>query len=347
MVLSICAFSFFLFFSDELFRMMGVQSVILEYSLSYIRILSVSLLVLGVSSTATGILQGLGFTKIIMAAGIAGNLLNILLDRLLIFGGLGIPPMGISGAALATVIANSLSAVLLLLYVLYSPQMPVSIQPLRNLAGTVPEYRQVLRLGIPSGLEYALWNVGNVILVSFLNRVDAMAAGIYTLVFSVETVPLLIYMGFANAGLTLVGQQAGANDPRQARRTGMTCLSFSLVICLAVALLFRAFPTQILRCFTDDQAILDISVPHLVFVSWILFPKAVNNVIGLCIRGMGDTRWMLITQIFGTVIMVLGRYLLILHFGLGLSGIFITLLADEGLRGIANLTYFLLKQSAK
>lgn len=340
-VLSLLAFGFFVFFSDELFALMGVQPPILEYSLSYIRILSVSLIFMGISSTATGILQGLGFTRVIMAAGIAGNLLNILLDRVLIFGVPGIPAMGIAGAALATVIANFLSALVLFVYVLRSRRMPVVLRMPRDMGASLRQYRQVLKLGIPSGLEYALWNVGNVILVSFLNRVDAMAAGIYTLVFSVETVPLLIYMGFANAGLTLVGQQTGANNPRQAKRTGLTCLSLSLVICLAVAFLFRAFPRQILLCFTDDVSILDVSVPHLAFVSWILFPKAVNNVIGLCIRGMGDTRWMLYTQVFGSVVMILGGYLLILHFGLGLSGIFITLLADESLRGIANLLRFL------
>ena len=345
-VLSLLAFGFFLFFSDELFALMGVQPPILEFSLSYIRILSVSLIFMGISSTATGILQGLGFTKVIMAAGIAGNLLNILLDRVLIFGVPGIPAMGISGAALATVIANFLSALVLFVYVLRSSRMPVALRMPRDMGASLRQYRQVLKLGIPSGLEYALWNVGNVILVSFLNRVDAMAAGIYTLVFSVETVPLLIYMGFANAGLTLVGQQTGANDPRQAKRTGLTCLTFSLVICLVVAVIFRAFPRQILLCFTDDVSILDVSVPHLVFVSWILFPKAVNNVIGLCIRGMGDTRWMLYTQIFGSAVMILGGYLLILHFGLGLSGIFITLLADEGLRGIANLLRFLWGRSS-
>ena len=296
-VLSAAAFGFFLFFSDELFALMGVQPPILDYSLSYIRILSVSLIFMGISSTATGILQGLGFTKVIMAAGIAGNLLNILLDRVLIFGAAGIPAMGIAGAALATVIANFLSALVLFVYVLRSRKMPVVLRMPRDMGAALGQYRQVLKLGIPSGLEFALWNVGNVVLVSFLNRVDAMAAGIYTLVFSVETVPLLIYMGFANAGLTLVGQQTGANDPRQARRTGLTCLTFSLAVCLVVAVIFRAFPRQILLCFTDDVSILEISVPHLVFVSWILFPKAVNNVIGLCIRGMGDTRWMLYTQV--------------------------------------------------
>ncbi len=341
-LLSIAAFLFFLCCSDGLFRLMGVTSPILEYSTAYIRILSVSLLVLGASATATAIAQGLGYTGIILWAGIAGNLLNIVLDWLLIFGNWGFPALGIRGAALATVIANLLSSLLIILFVLRSPRIPVVIRPLRSPAGQLQQYRKVLALGFPSGLEYALWNLGNVVLVSLLNRQDAMAAGIYTLVFSIETVPLLIYMGFANAGLTLVGQQTGAKDPRQARRTGLTCLLFSVVVCLGVFVLFRAFPRQILSLFTDDAAILEQSVPYLSFVAWILFPKAVNNVMGLCIRGMGDTRWMLMTQIFGTVFMIGAGYSLILAAGLGLTGIFVTLLADEALRSIANLSRFLL-----
>ena len=67
----------------------------------------------------------------------------------------------------------------------------------------------------------------------------------------------------------------------------------------------------------------------------------INNVIGLCIRGMGDTKWMLYTQIFGTVFMILCGYCLILRSPLGLSGIFVTLLFDESIRCILNLFRFL------
>lgn len=341
-LISVCAFVFFFFGSEWLFRMMGVQSPILEYSTAYIRILSFSLLILGASASATAFLQGLGFTKIIMVAGIAGNLLNILLDWLLIFGKLGFPAMGIQGAALATVIANVLSALIILIFVLRSREIPVRITLGGSLREKLRPYRRVLGLGIPSMLEYALWNMGNIVLVSFLNRLDTISAGIYTLVFSVETVPLLIYMGFANAGLTLVGQQTGANSPKQARKTGLLCLGFSLVVCLGIAVVFRSFPRQLLELFTDDLEILEISVPHLVFITWLLFPKAVNNVIGLCIRGMGDTRWMLYTQIVGTFVMIGGGYYLILVSGLGLAGIFVTLLLDESLRSIANLLRFLM-----
>ena len=339
-ILSLLAFLFFLFFSDDLFQIMGVQDQILKYSVSYTRILSLSLLILGASSTATAVLQGLGFTKIIMISGIFGNIANIFLDWVLIFGKLGFPAMGLEGAAIATVIANFLSAPLTILFVLKSPKMPVRPRLFIPLSRGIREYQRVLALGIPSGLEYGLWNVGNLMLVSYLNRLDMLSAGIYTLVFSIETVPLMIYMGFANAGLTLVGQEVGANDPRQAKRAGFLCLFFSLAICLITGCLFRMFPRPILTLFTDDVTILDISVPYLKFIAWILFPKAVNNVIGLCIRGLGDTRWMLYTQIFGTLFMIIGGYLLILRSGLGLLGIFITLLADEALRGIVNLFRF-------
>jgi putative MATE family efflux protein len=339
-LLSAAAFCFFLFGSGWLFRMMGVQSPILEHSTAYIRILSLTLLILGPTATATSVLQGLGFTRVIMLAGITSNLLNILLDWILIFGKLGFPALGISGAAWATVLSNAIAAPVTVLYVLRSPKMPVKLQLLQSPARQLARYRRVLDLGIPSGLEYLLWNAANLVLVSFLNRLDMMSAGIYTLVFSIETVPLLIYMGFANAGLTMVGQNTGARDPRQAQRTGFLCLSFSLAICAVVAVLFRLFPRQILLLFTDDPSILEVSVPYLIFVTWVLFPKAVNNVIGLCIRGMGDTRWMLYTQIFGTVFMIGAGYWLILGSGLGLKGIFITLLADEALRGVANLLRF-------
>lgn len=345
-LLSALAFVFLMLCSDTLFDLMGVRGEVLEHSTAYLRMLSVSLLILGPSATANAVLQGLGYTRTIMVTGILGNLLNIVLDWLLIFGRLGFPALGIRGAALATVIANALSAALVVLYVLRGSRMPVKLNPFRTPGKQLRRYGRVLGLGIPSGLEYLLWNAGNLVLVSFLNRLDMMAAGIYTLVFSIESIPLLIYMGFANAGLTLVGRGTGARDPGQARRSGLLCLGFSLAVCVAVAVVFHGFPRQLLELFTDDTGILDTSVPYLRFLSWILFPKAINNVIGLCIRGMGDTRWMLCTQIFGTVFMIGAGYILILHTGLGLMGIFVTFLADEAIRGFANLLRFLRKSSA-
>lgn len=340
-LLSLAGYLFFFFFSDGIFRLMGIQSPILEYCTGYIRVLSISLLVLGPSASALAVLQGFGLTKVIMITGITGNLLNILLDWILIFGHWGFPAMEIAGAAWATVIANFISSAIVIAYVLRSPRMPLRIPLSLHTSCRLRNYREVLLLGIPSGMEYGLWNLGNMVLVSYLNRLDPMHAGIYTLVFSVETVPLLIYMGLSNAGLTLVGQQTGARSLRQARQTGLICLGFAFLVCAVTAVVFYLFPRQILSLFTDDQATLTTAAAYLRFVSLVLFPKAVNNVIGLCIRGTGDTRWMLFTQIFGTVFMIAGGYYFILGSSFGLLGIFITLILDEFLRSIANIQHFL------
>ena len=339
-ILSCMAFLFFLCFSRPLFQIMGLQSPILEYSLSYVKILSFSLLIFGPVSTATAIAQGVGCTRIIMISGIIGNVLNIFLDWVLIFGKLGLPALGIEGAALATVISNFISGPILIGFVFCSPQMPVKLRLNSDLGQQLRQYWNVLKLGIPSGLEYALWDFGNFALVSYLNRLNMTAAGIYTLVFSIETVPLLIYMGFANAGLTLVGQNTGAKDPKQAQQTGFMCLGFSLIVCVLVGSLFLLIPRQLLSIFTNDAQILATSAPYLSLLALGLLPKAVNNVIGLCIRGIGDTRWMLYTQIFGTFFMISAGYILILRTPLGLAGVFVTLIADEALRSIANLLHF-------
>jgi len=76
------------------------------------------------------------------------------------------------------------------------------------------------------------------------------------------------------------------------------------------------------------------------FVCITMFPRSINNVIGLGIRGMGDTRWMLYGQILGTVLVITLSYVLIFIANLGLWGIFITLLVDETVRGFINLLRF-------
>jgi Na+-driven multidrug efflux pump len=147
-------------------------------------------------------------------------------------------------------------------------------------------------------------------------------------------------MGFANAALTLVGQKTGEEKHEQAINTGFRCLCFSLIICAIIAATYITFSKKILGIFTNDKSLIDLSAPFLMFVCITMFPKSINNVIGLGIRGLGDTKWMLYGQIFGTVLIITLSYLLIFVTNLGLWGIFVTLLIDESVRGIINLLRF-------
>jgi len=339
-IFPIMAFSFFFFGSGFLFKLMGVQSPILEYSASYIKILSFTLLILGIVSTSASVMQGIGITKMIMVSGIISNILNIILDWILIYGKFGFPQMNIEGAALASTISNFTTAPIMIMYVFLSKNIPfkINIKKVFNFRWSL--YKNVLKIGIPSGLEYMLWNVGTLTAISFLNRLDIMAAGIFTLIFSMETFPFFLYMGFANAALTLVGHKTGEEKHEQALNAGFRCLRFSIIICVFIAGLYLTFPKGILGIFTNDKSLIIFSAPFLMFVCITMFPKSINNVIGLGIRGTGDTRWMLYVQIMGTVLVITLSYVLIFTANLGLWGIFITLLVDETFRGFINLLRF-------
>lgn len=337
---SVVAFLILFFGAKNIFIFMGIKSPILEFSVSYVRIIAFVVLAIGINGTTTSILQGIGITKIIMITGIISNVLNILLDYLLIFGIGPFPAMGIEGAALATTIANYITIPIGMIYVFRSSKIPYKMR-LKNIIRFKPGiYKNVLIFGLPSGGEYMLWNIGCFVLLIFMNHLSQDAAGIYNLVLSIEFLPIMIYTGFANAGLTLVGQKTGEDNHSAAIRIGFKCLKYAFVVCGIVAVFFVLIPKQILSCFTDDKDFVIKSVPYLRFLALVVCPRSLNNVLGPGIRALGDTNWMLYTQIFGTVFTCSLAYVLVFHTTLGVMGIFITFFADELVRGVINTLRF-------
>jgi len=339
-IFPVIAFLYFFFCSSWMFKVMGVQQPILEYASNYIRIISFSLFILGIASTCGSILQGIGFTKMIMVAGIISNVLNILLDWILIYGKFGFPRMEIEGAALATIISNSAAIPFLFIYILKRKKIPFRVKLGNIIKFDFNLYKNVFKIGLPSGAEFAFWSVGNLFIVSFLNRIDILATGIYTLVFSLKSLSVLLYLGFGKAAMTLAAQKTGGNEHDQAVSIGFKCLNYSLIICVAVTIIFCIFPKGILGMFTSEVSFISFASPFLIFSAFIMFPQAVNIVTGHGIRGMGDTKWMFYSQIFGTVLVPSLSYVLIFIFNLGLWGVFITYFADEFVRGIINLLRF-------
>lgn len=339
-IIAAAAFLFFFFGSGFLFRLMGVKSPILEYSASYLKILSFSLLIFGIYTTSVSIMQGVGLTKIIMITGIVSNVLNIILDYILIFGKFGFPQMNIEGAALASVIANLAAAPIIVIYVFKSRRMQFKINFLGVIFSKLKYFKEVLKTGLPTGFEIGFWNLGYIIIVSFLNRLDSFSVGIFTLVFSIQLIPTFFYTGFAQATLTLVGFKTGEGEHKKAVSVGFNALRFSLVFCVIFAVLFIFFPENIMEIFTNDISFVNNAAGYFMIVAVTLFPRVLNIIMGHGIRGMGDTKWMMYTQIFGTILIVTLSYFLIFVFKMGLMGIFIAFLIDETARGLINMYRF-------
>ncbi len=346
-ILSTFMFVFWLVGADGIFTLLGAQGDIKEAAITYVRIMAISLIFTGADVTAASALQGAGYNYPIMVTGLLKNLLNILFDWVLIYGNWGFPSMGIQGAAVATVISNVIGSLVLVLWTLRTKKLPFhfSIKALFKPRWTY--FARTMSLGLPSGVESILWFVGQLFLLRMINDVDPLAAGVVSLVQGVYLFALFIYLGFARAATTLVGQAWGAKDYPEARKAALTCQNLGLSVSIVWSVVMLIFPEALCSLFTQDPHVIAQSVPMLRLSALFINFQAVNVIIGHSIRGSGDTRWMLFSQIFGTIFVVAFSYLLIYHFQLGLAGLFITLILDEAGRGLVNYVKFLKSSSPK
>jgi putative MATE family efflux protein len=295
---------------------------------------------MGVECTAASEMHGVGISKPLMYIGIIRSLLNVLLDWIMIYGKFGCPALGIQGAALATVISNFVGFPVVLYIVFKAGHLPFRLSFRGTLRAPWKNYLPVIKLGLPSAGEEVLWNSGNLVLVRMLNSLGMGGAGIYTLIMQIESTPVLLYMGISKAAQTVVGNRTGERNIPLAIRDGMQCMRYTLYVSFTFVLIFLLFPTQVLKIFTTDASIIQTAAPFLMIAALYLLPKAVNITIGHGIRGFGDTRWMLYTQIFGTVYIITCATAMIYGFKLGVLGIFVAMGTDETIRAIINFIRF-------
>lgn len=216
-LVSIGLFVFWLFCSRAVYALMGVQGDVLRHCVEYTRIASVSFLFSGATSAMTAIVQASGWTRPLMYAGALRSGLNVVLDWLLILGSLGFPKMGIRGAATASVLADLAGAILLGVLILRSSRLPARPSLRAVLTAPLSAYGAVVRMGIPTSLEELMWNVGNLFLIRFLNILDPLATAVYSLVFTIEILPIVFFMSLGQTTTVLVGRAKGAGDEPRTR----------------------------------------------------------------------------------------------------------------------------------
>lgn len=333
-------FLLWFFGGREILTLFGAKGQILLDATEFVRILSIYLIFFGIDVTAYAIFQGLGQTKPIMIFGIVKSVLNIILDWLLIFGHWGFPALGLKGAALATMTANIIATLGIFITLLTMKDLPFRISWRSIWRPRWELYQQALKVGLPSSLESLSWNAGQLILARMLNLIDGMAIGIFSLVGGIQVVCLLIYLGFARASMTLVGQSWGEGNPAEARSTGLYCLKIGLYVSAFFTLVFMVFPHQIAGIFTTDRQVIERSIPLIRIIAITINFQAVNVMMGHAIRGMGDTKWMFYSQLIGTFFVISLSSYMIFGLSLGLIGVFLTVMMDELIRGAINLARF-------
>ena len=275
-----------------------------------------------VEATAAAALQGSGDTRTPLYVAGLGSVANLALSAALIFGKLGFPEMGVRGAAVGTAATMAIEGVVLT-YALLSKRSPL---PLREVGWTeaLPAFRRVLKVSIPALGEKAVYHGSYVAFVAIIGLLGAAAMAANQGLISIEAVSFLSADGLGVAAGAIVAQKLGKKRFEDASQTGWLAAGLATAMLTAFGIVFAIVPRALASVFTEDPAIVDLGARTLLVAAAAQPFMAFATVLGMALRGAGDTRTVLaVMMVCSFAVRLLATWVLAITLGYGLVGVWI------------------------
>lgn len=263
--------------------LMGTPAEVMDYSLIYLRIYFVGSIASFLYNVGSSVLRAIGDTKRPLYFLIAACLTNIVLDLVFVVG-FGLEVLGV---ALATVLSQIVSAVLVML-VLCRPDSIFCIA--RKEIRFHPDIlKSILRIGLPTGLQSDMYTISNMLIQSCINSFGTSTMAAWTAFCKLDAFYWMISGAFGISITTFVGQNFGAQRYDRVRKSVRVCLLLSLVTALLVSGLYALGAQPLLRMFSTDTQVIEIGTFILWRMSPFYFTFICVEVMAGAIRGTGDS----------------------------------------------------------
>ncbi|MEW9669416.1 MATE family efflux transporter [Ammoniphilus sp. 3BR4] len=320
-------------FGESILRMMKLPEELMDQSLQYLQIVGGLSFIESLILTIGAIVRCHGFTKDAMYVTMGMNVLNVIGNYLFIFGPFGLPVLGVTGVALSTAVSRAIGLVVMFMILWKRVEGQIPFQCLFPFPKK--ELGQLLKIGIPSAGEHLAYNSSQVVITYFISLIgtESLTTKIYAQNISMFIFLFAVAMGQGTQ--ILIGHLIGARKNEEAYNTCLRSLRIAMLISLGMASIFSLFREQLLGIFTDNPTVIALG-STLILLTIILEPgRTFNLVIINSLRSAGDVKfpvYMGILSMWGVGVTL--SYLLGIHFGLGLIGVWIAFAADEWLRGL-------------
>lgn len=272
----------------------------MEQDVTYITIYFTGSIASMVYNMGAGILRAMGNSRRPMEYLIVSCCLNIVMDYLWVV----VWDMGVAGAAIATVLAQTISAILVIRDLVHLPE---AYRLSRKALGIdIKMLKKILHIGIPAGLQFMTYDFSNLISQSSINSFGDVTAAAWIAYIKSDYIIWMVITAFGVAITTFVGQNYGAHRYDGVKKSVQTCLWISTCIVLVLSALEVIFREQILGIYTVDPAVIrDGSYIMLRAVPFCFFFVPVE-ILGGAMRGVGYSLVpTIITSIFACLFRVL------------------------------------------
>nr|WP_247682018.1 MATE family efflux transporter [Paenibacillus sp. Marseille-P2973] len=325
-----------LFFGETLLHLLKLDPEQIGIASHYLRIIGGFIWIEALSYAVSSVIRASGHTKSVMYVTLGVNLLHVTGNYLLIFGNLGFPEMGVTGAAISTVVSRFLG-IIVLLVILYR-RIPAPIR-LKDYVTWKRSYaKQVLSVGLPAAGEHLAWQSQYLMIMSFVNMIGITALNTHVYVMNVSNYFMALALAIGAGTEIIVGQMVGAGEMKEAYRRLMKSVRISFILTFAVVGVAVIFRHGLIGMFTEDPAIIAAGA-SIFLLSLIIEPgRTFNIVIINSLRAAGDARFpvmMGVLSMWGVSVPL--AYFLGVHLGFGLIGVWIAFTVDEWLRGLIML----------
>jgi MATE family multidrug resistance protein len=242
-------------------------------------------------------LQALRHMQPILLTIAFANVLNVLLDWMFIYGRLGAPAMGVAGAAIATSIGRwALPLVLLLLS--WRDLEPAIVPPRREALEAAPLWR-TLRIGAPIGLQMMLEYAAFGAVALLMGRIGTTAVAAHQVAINLASLTFMVPLGVGQAGAVLVGHAIGARDQASALGASRAAVAFGVGFMAFTAVAFLLLPGPLARLYTSDAATVELAAALLPVAGVFQLFDGTQAVTSGLLRGAGDTRIPMLTNLGG------------------------------------------------
>ncbi len=285
--------------APNLLMIFGPQAELLNLATEFIRIVSFGLPFLAVMLIVGGVLQGLGNSRIPMLITLTMNLINIAVGYCIIFGKLGFSPLGVRGAAVASVVSQGAAAVMGLFILFRRNGILEGCFNRKLFSIDTKQIAAVYRVGLPSAMESVFWQLAAVILTRAMLTYGETAFAAYQLGLQAEAVSYMPAMGIGVVTTALIGQALGARNQDLARQYLKQILKGTFAITAVCTIMMLCFPKAMMSALTDDKEIIALSAVYLMLMGLVQFPQNLTGVLSGSMRGAGLTRAPMLIAGFG------------------------------------------------
>ena len=285
------------------FEIQTKDAQIIEYGTQYMSVITIVSFGIFLQITFERLLQSTGKTIFNMITQGMGAIINIILDPILIFGWFGLPAMGVTGAAVATVIGQIFAALLGLFFnYKFNKEIHVSFKGFKPCKETIGN---IYKIGVPSIIMQSIGSLTTFGINNILLMFSSTAATVFGVYFKLQSFVFMPVFGLTNGMIPIVAYNYGAQNKKRIYQTIKLSAIIAVGIMLVGLTIFQLFPQTLLGLFEASDHMLEIGVPALRTLS-LSFVFAGFGIVSSCVfQALGNGVYSMFISLTRQIVVIL------------------------------------------